>query len=35
MSEENIDNKINRYKPEWFTIEDYLSHPPIKAPLSN
>jgi len=35
MSEENIDNKINRYKPEWFTIEDYLPHPAIKAPLSN
>jgi thymidylate synthase len=32
---ENINNKINRYKPEWFTIEDYLPHPAIKAPLSN
>ena len=33
--EGNIDDKINRYKPEWFTIEDYLPHPTIKAPLSN
>ena len=33
--EGNINDKINRYEPEWFTIEDYLPHPPIKAPLSN
>ena len=33
--EGTIDEKINRYKPEWFTIEDYLPHPSIKAPLSN
>jgi thymidylate synthase len=28
-------DKINKYKPEWFTIENYMPHPPIKAPLSN
>ena len=33
--EKDINDKINRYELEWFTIEDYLSHPPIKAPLSN
>ena len=33
--EGTIDEKIKRYKPEWFTIEDYLPHPSIKAPLSN
>ena len=27
--EENINGKINRYEPEWFTIEDYL--PLVKA----
>jgi len=33
--EKDINDKINRYEPEWFTIEDYLPHPTIKAPLSN
>ena len=33
--ERDINDKINRYEPEWFTIEDYLPHPTIKAPLSN
>ena len=33
--EGSINDKINRYKPEWFTVEDYMSHPTIKAPLSN
>ena len=31
----SIGDKIKEYKPEWFTIEDYLPHPTIKAPLSN
>ncbi len=31
----SIGDKIEEYKPEWFTVEDYLPHPPIKAPLSN
>lgn len=33
--EGDINDKINRYEPEWFTIEDYMPHPTIKAPLSN
>jgi thymidylate synthase len=33
--EGNINDKINRYEPEWFTVEDYMPHPTIKAPLSN
>ena len=28
-------DKINRYEPSWFTIEDYMPHPSIKFPLSN
>ena len=28
-------DKINRYEPGWFTIEDYTPQPVIKFPLSN
>jgi thymidylate synthase len=31
----SIISKPRYWKPEDFTIEDYQSHPPIKAPLSN
>ena len=31
----SIGDKIEEYKLEWFTIEDYLPHPTIKASLSN
>lgn len=31
----SIGDKIEEYKPEWFTVEDYLPHPTIKASLSN
>ena len=37
LCDENIpiEDKIKKYKPEMFTIEDYISHPAIKMPLSN
>jgi thymidylate synthase len=31
----SFSEKIKLYKPEWFTIEDYMPHPTIKFPLSN
>ena len=30
-----FNEKINRYRPDFFKIENYQSHPTIKAPLSN
>jgi thymidylate synthase len=27
--------KINKFRPDFFKIENYQSHPSIKAPLSN
>ena len=30
-----FNEKINRYRPDFFKIENYKSHPVIKAPLSN
>lgn len=30
-----FNEKINRYRPDFFKIENYESHPTIKAPLSN
>jgi thymidylate synthase len=31
----SFNEKINRFRPDFFKIENYQSHPAIKAPLSN
>jgi thymidylate synthase len=31
----SFDEKINQFKPDFFKLENYQSHPSIKAPLSN
>ena len=33
--EMGMNEKINAYEPEWFTIENYIPHSAIKIPLSN
>jgi thymidylate synthase len=35
VGEMTFDEKINRFRPDFFKIENYQSHPSIKAPLSN
>jgi thymidylate synthase len=37
LMDENIAfvEKVKQFKPDWFKLENYQSHPAIKAPLSN
>jgi thymidylate synthase len=37
LMDENIAfvEKVKQFKPDWFKLENYQSHPSIKAPLSN
>ena len=35
VGELSFDERINRYRPDFFKVENYQSHPTIKAPLSN
>jgi len=35
MGEKNFDQKISSYRPDCFELQNYESHPKIKAPLSN
>jgi len=35
VGEMTFDEKINRFRPDFFKVENYQSHPSIKAPLSN
>lgn len=35
VGEISFNEKINRYRPDFFKVENYQSHPTIKAPLSN
>jgi thymidylate synthase len=35
VGEMTFNEKINRYRPDFFKVDNYQSHPTIKAPLSN
>lgn len=35
LGEKTLDEKLESYRPDCFELIDYLSHPKIKAPLSN
>jgi thymidylate synthase len=35
VGEMSFNEKINRYRPDFFKVENYQCHPTIKAPLSN
>jgi hypothetical protein len=35
VGEISFSEKINHFRPDFFKVENYQSHPAIKAPLSN
>jgi thymidylate synthase len=35
LGEKTLDEKLKSYRPDCFELIDYISHPKIKAPLSN